>query len=226
MLYSFYEHANHYWDFNDPDNIVDNITLKQGKSKRDVEVTRSLTGAGLRTEDSGQIILDPVTGAECPVEPSKCTNGFTLSVFLKVVGTVAEFEDRFLLGNAVNEQKNGFLVGISERELKILVKSDDYVCSCSDLPAIANLWFHLGFSWKEPDGDDSDDGRLTVHIDGRKIGSKYVRCERKAGMRTTFTEIELGSHRDSDSSVEFDNLAIWYQILNRIAAPWYYVTGR
>lgn len=224
VLYSFYEHANHYWDFNDPDNIVDNITSKQGKSKRDVEVTRSLTGTGLRTEDSSQIILEPVTGAECPVEPSKCTNGFTISVFLKVVGTVAQFEDsRFLLGNAAHEQKNGFLVGISERELKIWVKTDDYVCSCSDLPAIANLWFYLGFSWKDP---DLPDGGLTVYIDGRKVGSKYVRCERRAGMRSSITEIELGSHRDSDTAVEYDNLAIWYQILNRIVAPWYYVTGK
>ena len=225
VLYSFYEHANHYWDFNDPDNILDNITLKKGKSEREVEVTRSLTGTGLRTEDSGQIILEPVIGAECPVEPSKCTNGFSLSVFLKADGTLAQFEDsRFLLGNAVNEQKNGFFVGISERELKILVKTDDYVCSCFDLPAIANLWFFLGFSWKDP---DSPDGGLTVYIDGRKVGSKFISCERSAGMRSTFTEIQLGSHWDSDpAAAEFDNLAVWYKKLDRIRAPWDYVTGK
>lgn len=221
-LYSFYQHANHYWDFSLPDKIVDNITSKQGKFKRGVEVTRSLTGTGLRTEDSSQIILEP--GAECPVEPSKCTNGLTVSVFLKVVGTFAQFEDhRFLLGNAVNEQKTGFFVGISERELKIFVKTDDYVCSCFDVPAMANVWFYLGFSWKDP---DLPYGGLTVYIDRKKVGADYVRCERSPGMRSTFTKIELGSHGESNPAVEFDNLAIWYQKLNRIAAPWYYVTGK
>ena len=204
---------------------MDNITSKQGKSKHDVEVTRSLTGTGLRTEDSSQIILEPVLGTGCPVEPSKCTNGLTVSVFLKVVGTFAQFKDRrFLLGNAINEQKNGFLIEISERKLKILVKTDVFVCSCLDVPAIANVWFYLGFGWKDP---DQPDGGLTVYIDRRKLRSDFIRCERNLGMRSTFTKIELGSHGDSEPAVEFDNLAIWYEKrLDRITAPWYYVTGK
>jgi len=203
---------------------VDKITSKQGKSKHDVELTRSLTGTGLRTEDSAQIILEPVHGAECPVEPSKCTNGLTVSVFLKVVGTFAQFKNRrFLLGNALNEQKNGFFVEISDRELKVIVKTDDYVCSTFDLPAIANVWFYLGFSWKDP---DLPDGGLTVYIDRKKVRSDNVRCERSPGMRFTFTKIELGSHGDGEAAVEFDNLAIWYKKLNTITAPWNYVTGK
>ena len=203
---------------------MDNITSKQGRSEHDVEVTRSLTGTGLRTKDSGRIILEPVVKAECPVEPSKCTNGLTVSVFLKIVGTLAQFEDRtYILGNAVNEQKNGFVVGISERKLRIFVKTDDYVCSCFDRPATVNVWFYLGFSWKDP---DLPDGGLTVYIDGKKVGSDYVRCERRPGMRSTSTSIELGSHRDSGPAVEFDNLAIWYQKLKTIATPWNYMTGK
>ena len=127
---------------------MDNITSKKGKSKLDVEVTRSLTGTGLRTEDSDQIILEPVIGAECPVELSKCTNGFTLSVFLKADGTLAQFEDsRFLLGNAVNEQKNGFFVGISERELKILVRpmiTSVRASTCQPLQICGSFWDLVG----------------------------------------------------------------------------------
>lgn len=219
-----YEHANHYWDFNLPDKIVDNITSKQGKSEHDVEVTRSLTGTGLRTKDSGQIILEPVLGAECPVEPSKCTNGLTVSVFLKVVGTFGQFKDRsYILGNAVSEQNNGFVVEISERDLKVVVKTDDYVCRCFDHPAMGNVWFHLGFSWKDP---DLPDGGLTVYIDRKRIKTENVKCDRRLGTRPTFTKIELGSPLDGGLAVEFDNLAIWYTKLNRITAPWNYVTGK
>lgn len=222
-LYSFYEHANHYWDFNLPDNIVDNITSQRGKSKHDVEVTRSITGTGLRTQDSGQIILEPVLGAECPVEPSKCNNGLTVSVFLKVAGTLSQFEDGgFLLGNAVTDQKNGFLVEVSDRELKIHVKTNDYVCSSIDKPAMANVWFHLGFSWKDP---NVPGGGLTVYIDGKKVKADYVKCERISRMRSTFTTIELGSHKNGEPAVEFDNLAIWYQKLNSVTAPSNYVKG-
>lgn len=94
-----------------------------------------------------------------------------------------------------------------ERELKIWVKIDDYVCLCFDLLVIVNLWFYLGFSWKD---FDLLDGGFIVYIDGRKVGFKYVRCERRVGMRFLFIEIELGLYWDSDIVVEYDNLVIWY----------------
>lgn len=99
------------------------------------------------------------------------------------------------------------MVGIFERELKIWVKIDDYVCLCFDLLVIVNLWFYLGFSWKD---FDLLDGGFIVYIDGRKVGFKYVRCERRVGMRFLFIEIELGLYWDSDIVVEYDNLVIWY----------------
>lgn len=99
------------------------------------------------------------------------------------------------------------MVGIFERELKIWVKIDDYVCLCFDLLVIVNLWFYLGFSWKD---FDLLDGGFIVYIDGRKVGFKYVRCERRVGMRFLIIEIELGLYWDSDIVVEYDNLVIWY----------------
>lgn len=99
------------------------------------------------------------------------------------------------------------MVGIFERKLKIWVKIDDYVCLCFDLLVIVNLWFYLGFSWKD---FDLLDGGFIVYIDGRKVGFKYVRCERRVGMRFLFIEIELGLYWDSDIVVEYDNLVIWY----------------
>ena len=114
------------------------------------------------------------------------------------------------------------MVEISERELKVVVKTEDYVCRCFHHPAMVNVWFHLGFSWKDP---DLPDGGLTVYIDRKRIKTENEKCDRRSGRRPAFTKIELGSPLDGGLAVEFDNLAIWYKKLNRITAPWNYVTG-
>lgn len=219
-LYSFYEHADHYWGFDLPDNIVDNITSQQGSSSGDVVVTPSITGTGLRTQEFGQISLTPASGGKCPFEPSKCNKGLTVSVFIKVAGPASQFQSRrFLLGNSLTDGKKGFLVEVFERNLQIYVRTNDYVCSSIGWPTRANVWFHLGFSWQSP---KLPGGGLMVFIDGNKVPPDYVKCESLPKSRSTDTTIKLGS------ATEFDHLAIWYQKQGKVhvLAPWNYVKGK
>ena len=81
-FYSFYEDADHYWDFNLPNNIVDNITSQQGSFSGDVIAKRSPTGNGLRVGLKAVINPLPEFGDECPVNPSLCTQGLTVSVLI------------------------------------------------------------------------------------------------------------------------------------------------
>ena len=83
-LYSFYEDADHYWDFNLPNNIVDNVTSQQGSFSGDVIAKRSPTGIGLRVVQGAVINPLPDFGNVCPVNPSLCSQGLTVSVFIKV----------------------------------------------------------------------------------------------------------------------------------------------
>ncbi len=192
-----------------------------------MEVTRSLTGTGLRTEGRGQISFAPVTSAKCPVEPSNCNKGLTVSVFIKAVGLYLQFQSsRFLLGNSLTDGQNGFMVGVFDGKLQIYVRTKDYVCSSVDQPVKANVWFHLGFSWKSP---IQPDGGLTVFIDGTKVNPNYVNCENiPLQFRHTYTTIKLGSFgHTAEPAAEFDHLAIWYQARAwDILAPWNYVRGK
>ena len=213
--------ADHYWDLNNSVKIVDSVTSQQGSSSGDVVVTRSIAGTGLRTEGLGQISIEL---DDCPVDPSRCNKGFAVSLCIKPTGaTVTFLESRFLLGNSITDGVNGFLVDIFDKTLNVYVRTNDYVCSMDPQGVLANLWFHLGFSWKNP---HRPGGGLKVYLDGKRINSHSVTCEKQPRVRSTRTKIYLGSNGNDEPGNEFDHLAIWYRNSVDVTAPWKYLKGK
>lgn len=239
-LYSFYQDADHYWDFNLPNNIVDNVTSQQGSFSGDVIAKRSPTGIGLRVVQGAVINPLPEFGDVCPVNPSLCTQGLTVSVFIKIMESHPYDDDRgykFLLGNIDKDPLNiknyyGFAVGVKGSNLEITVNSQNYGCSSSRSTASIPryLWSHLVFTWKNP---DLPGGGLEIFVDSSKVRTAFSwinNCYRQIRDRTLLRHLKIGFN-DDDLSVtaEFDHLAIWYQKLQAndsiLTAPWVHVQG-
>lgn len=239
-LYSFYEDADHYWDFNLPNNIVDNVTSQQGSFSGDVIAKRSPTGMGLRVEQGAVINPLPEFGNVCPVNPSLCTQGLTVSVFIKVITLDSvqphPYDDdrpydvdrlydddrkyKFLFGNIDKDLRHikdyyGFAVGVKGSSFEINVNSQNYACSSSRASITGYLWSHLVFTWKDP---ELPDGGLEIFVDSKKVSPAlswlYDDCSRHTRDRTLLRHLKIGFN-DDDLSVtaEFDHLAIWHQKL-------------
>lgn len=182
-----------------------------------------------------EIVLKPSFGAECPVDPTQCTQGLTVSVFVRIIGTGQQYWDyKFLFGNintpdfAQITGHKGFVVGVKKHQFQIFVVSDNYVCKCVEgIDARRNLWTHLAFSWKNPGLQNSG---LKITIDG--IASPYsVQCISDIGNRSLLQTISLGSRtQQALITVDFDNLAVWYNNVDfqhsTLKAPWKYLTGK
>lgn len=196
-----------------------------------------MTGTGLRVSEGAKIALEPVFGVgECPVNPTQCTEGFTVSLFIKVIGTDFQVEDyKFLFGN-INTSDfeqitgyKGFVVGVKDNHFQIFVISDNYVCKCSKLTASKNTWTYLVFSWKDP---GSEGGSLEVYREGKRVRpSTSGFCESDIENRLVSQNIDLGSQTlELSISAEFDNLAIWFKgyenNYNIFVAPWVNVRGK
>ena len=228
-LYSFYKNADHYWDFTLPDNIVDNITSQHGSVSGTVIARISPTGTGLRVTKGAEITLKPEFGIECPVDPSRCTEGLTVSMFVKVINSTSDFKR--MLGNSDMQDfqqitgHKGFVVGVNGSIFQIFVVSENYVCSSDTMAVRRNLWSHLVFSWKDP---GLQDGGLEIYRDGARVPN--TDCNKKPDSNRTLSQnITLGSRiRKLAFTTEFDNLAIWYKSFNqsRLQAPWTYIRGK
>ena len=234
-LYSIYKDADHYWDFDHPNNIVDNITSQQATVYGDVMAERSLTDTGLRLLEGTEIVLKPSFGDECPVDPTQCTQGLIVSVFVKIIGTGEQYWGyKFLFGNintpdfAQITGHKGFVVGVQKQLFQIFVVSDNYVCRCIDcMDARRNLWTHLAFSWKNPSVENPG---LKITIDGNEW-PWGVQCISDIGNRTLLQNISLGSRTEEALiTADFDNLAVWYNntdfLHSTLKAPWDYLTGK
>lgn len=239
-FYSFYEDADHYWDFNLPNNIVDNITSQQGSFSGDVIAKRSPTGNGLRVGLKAVINPLPEFGDECPVNPSLCTQGLTVSVFIKVMESEEsdrhdhDREDKFLFGNINRDSHhigdyNGFAVAVKGDRFLIIVNSQNHVCSSYRASIRRYLWSHLVFTWKDP---GLPGGGLEIFVDSSRIFWKFNNdCDRNTGNRTLLRHLKIGSQDDDHSiTAELDHLAIWYQSFQAnnsiLTAPWVHVRGK
>ena len=238
-FYSFYKDADHYWDFDLPNNIVDNITSQQGSFSGDVIAKRSPTGTGLRVVQGA--VINPLHefGDVCPVNPSLCTQGLAVSMFIKVMESVKSDrhddhrEYKFLLGNIDkdfrhSEDYNGFAVGIKGDKFEIIVNSQNYVCSSSRASIRRYLWSHLAFTWKDL---GLPGGGLEIFVDSRRVSGTSNDCDHHTRSPMLLRQLKIGSNDDDLSiTAELDHLAIWYQNFQDnysiLTAPWTHVIGK
>ena len=236
-LHSFYSSANNYWDFDRSDDIVDSITLRKSNIHGTISSTRSPAGTGLLVQEGAFVTLnrynpDGIADGNDPVgclDPATCTKGFTVSVFIKVIGTNNELNDNiFLFGNRFDESYKGWSVGILDKKLQVFVVTNEYVCSLNSLigwTVMANVWFPLAFTWKDP----KLGGKLEVITDSNRFyKDKDISCLLlPSGARLLKPKIRIGSN-DSPIAAEYDNLAIWQTVrsINQIRASWTYTVGK
>lgn len=233
--YSLFEDANHFWELDYPE-IVDNITAHPGNITSlvpdEVTNTRSPAGTGVLITGTGEINLNPGFAIECPVDPTQCAAGFSVSFFIKVTGPDSKFVDySFLFGNIVTQTVEqitgfkGFAVGMRGEYLEIVVVSDNYVCKGTLTWYKRNVWSHMAFSWKDP---ASADGGLKVFNDA-STSNLQGSCDLEHGNRPPSRQtISLGSStRLLLLSVELDILTIWNESLSstKLKAPWYIIKG-
>ena len=230
-LYSFYSSANNFWDFDRSEDIVDNITSRKSHIRSTVSTTRSPAGTGLLVQ-GGLITLNKYNPAgeedgNAPVgclDPATCTEGFTVSVFIKVIGTDDELQNNiFLFGNRIDESYKGWSVGILDKKLQVFVATNEYVCSFTRSEVMANVWFHLGFTWKDP----KLGGSLEVFVDSDRFHNhKDISCLLLAsGERLLNPTVIIKS---VSITLEYDNLAIWQTIrpTSSMKASWEYILGK
>ena len=185
------------------------------------------------------INLLPELGDVCPVNPSLCTQGLTVSVFIKVMESQKsdlrdhDREYKFLFGNIDrhfrdSEDYNGFAVGVKGDKFQITVNSQNHVCSSYRASIRRYLWSHLVFTWKDP---ELPGGGLEIFVDSSRISWNDNRdCDNNTRNRILRRHLKIGS-RDDDHSItaEFDHLAIWYQKFQSynsiLTAPWVHVRG-
>ena len=145
-LYSFYDSANNYWDFDRSDNIVDNVTSRKSIAQGMVTTTRSPAGTGLFVKKGTKICLNKynMAGIESDdisiacLDPTTCAEGFTISVLIKVTGTQEALKTNiFLFGNRISEEHKGWSVGVLDNKLQIVVATDEDVCSLIDVDVMA-----------------------------------------------------------------------------------------
>lgn len=231
-LYSFYDSANNYWDFDRSDNIVDNVTSRKSIPQGIVSTTRSPAGTGLFVKKGTEIYLNKynMAGIESSdisiacLDPTRCEEGFTISVLIKVTGTKEALKKNiFLFGNRISEEHKGWSVGVLDNKLQIVVATNEDVCSLIDVNIMANIWFQLAFSWKDP----KSNGQLKVFIDHKSFyNSSDVQCKHLPLSRSLQQTISIGSTTGS-TDAEYDNLAVWYKQLTAadITAPWIHMKG-
>ena len=186
-------------------------------------------------------VINPLLkfGDECPVNPSLCTQGLTVSVFIKVMESVAsDSHDRhrqykFLFGNINRDFRDikdydGFAVGVKGDRFQITVNSQKHLCSSSRAGIRRYLWSHLVFTWKDP---DLPGGGLEIFVDSSRVSGMYNDCDDNTRNRMLLQHLQIGSN-DNDLwiTAELDHLAIWYQnpqANNYIfTAPWVHVRGK
>lgn len=189
----------------------------------------------------------PDFGDECPVNPSLCTQGLTVSVFIKVMESeksglqdlklgehdLVLGEYKFLLGNIEKHslhpaQYNGFAVGVKDGRFLITVNSHQHVCSNNQVTIRKYLWSHLVFTWKDPEFLGAHG--LEIFVDSSRVSSK-PNCVRYTSNRMLLKRLKIGSNEGGLSiTAELDHLAIWYknfQANNSIlTAPWVHVIGK
>ena len=187
----------------------------------------------------------PEFGDVCPVNPSLCTQGLTVSVFIKVMESKKSEEShspfshlgrrdyKFLFGNIDKHSLhimnyNGFAVGVKGDTFQITVNSQKYICSSNQVGIRRYLWSHLVFTWKDP---GLPGGGLEIFVDSSRVFSKHNNCTLFTLNRAPLRHLKIGSH-DNDLSItaELDHLAIWYQHFQAynsiLTAPWVHVRGK
>ena len=207
---------------------------------------RSPTGTGLRVVLGAVINPLPEFEDECPVNPSLCTQGLTVSVFIKVMESKESQEShpphwhlghrdyKFLFGNIDKHSLNimnynGFTVGVKGDTFQITVNSQKYICSSNQVGIRRYLWSHLVFTWKDP---ELPGGGLVIFVDSNRVLSKHINCALFTLSRMPLRRhLKIGSN-ESDLSItaELDHLAIWYQHFQAsnsiLTAPWVHVRGK
>ena len=180
----------------------------------------------------------PEFGDECPVNPSLCTRGLTVSVFIKVMESEKpnrrnnDPEKTFLFGNIDRDFRhigdyNGFAVGVKGEKFHVTVNSQNHTCSSYRANIRRYLWSHLVFTWKDP---ELPGGGLEILVDSSRIWNHENDCDRNTRNRMLLGHLKIGS-RDDDHSItaEFDHFAIWYQNFqfhnSILTAPWLHVRG-
>jgi len=235
-LYSFYSNANNYWDFDRSDDIVDNITSRKSHTQGTISTTRSPAGTGLLVQKGALINLNKynpngIADDNDPVgclDPVTCTKGFTVSVFIKVIGTNEEFQNNiFLFGNRIDESYKGWSVGVLGKKLQVFVSTNEYVCSLNSFiqwNVMANVWFLLAFTWKDP----KSGGSLEVITDSNRFHTSIdISCLLlPSSQRLLNLRFKIGSDL-TPIAAEYDNLAIWQTVrsINEIRAAWTYTVG-
>ena len=154
------------------------------------------------------------------LDPATCVDGFSVSVLIKVIGLSEALKDNiFLFGNRMSELHKGWSVGVLDKKLQIFVVTDECVCSFTKIGVMVNIWFHLGFSWKNC--------TLEVYIDDERFHDEsYVQCEQIPLNRLLQQNITIGSLEST--AAEYDNLAIWYRKRSHEdnKASWDYIKGK
>ena len=241
-IYSFYEDADHYWDFTLPDNIVDNITSQQGSFSGDVIAKGSPTGTGLHVALGAVINPLPEFEDECPVNPSFCAQGLSVSVFIKVMESEKSHlphhlrelgEYKFLFGNIDKlflylKQYSGFAVGVKGGRFLVTVNSREHLCSNNQVTIRKYLWSHLVLTWKDP---ELPGGGLEIFVDSSRVSPTLNNCVRYTSSRVLLKHLKIGSNEDDLSiTAELDHLAIWYKNFQDnnsvLTAPWVHVRGK
>ena len=227
---SLYSDADHYWDFEQTpeSHIIDKRTKHPITLHGSPEILDSPTGKGIYlqgTRKNSSIDLLRVSGSSCLFDPSICTAGLSITMFLKFRrgGERSINSTQMFFGNSVGtEFRQGVSIFYDEDSgfFNATVFGSTNFCF-RWFKLVVNSWTYIHLRWKN---SADNEGMLNVTVEGNVDPSGYITCGSITSPLPTERDYSLGNA--AFPVAYFDNVAIWYRDEPTNTAPWSYITGK
>ena len=204
LLETFYEDAAHYWSFDD----VNMKDLKTGTPLVAVgDVTRTLgpVNQAIHITSSSHVLFGTVKGV-CLVDPSLCSSGLTMALWLK---PEYRFRTR-LFFPSVSKQLGVLLVSENaEKSVTMFIRGTNHNCKLSvKLPE--RIWSFISITWSL-----SDDGSGNLAFYYNDVEKLTKACQSSPQSFGAYQE-KMEAVSDSLARYSLDELAIWMQLLSEV----------
>ena len=220
FLETLYKDANHYWSMDEiikpstQQSIGNLYHIQDAKSGRKGMIHGHMSHVsgqvekGLELNGNGFINLGNFFNT-CLGKPSICSNGMTVSLWLKYKHSD---ERQYLLGTSGSDiRQPGFVIYQDmyingSNYIAVSVRTGQEVWT-THVTIPWDTWTHVLFRWSPRDG-------LTIHTNGT-LASRLKKSSETASMQNLTTSFTLGKANNEQnlSRATYDELAVWYMVL-------------